>query len=116
MKYTCAIVEAEPLAEATLRRYIARTDFLDLIWTAVSAEEAEGKANVDLLVIALTTSSIEPDSALAALFAVHEQVIITSVYPQEKAIVSLNPVAFLTKPISFDAFAEALSAFLIRKS
>lgn len=116
MSYTCAIIEAEPLAEATLKRYIARTDFLDLVWTAASAEEAERKESVDLLWVAMTTASIEPDGALVRVLTNHEQVILVSIYPQGPDITLANLVDFLTKPISFDAFTEAMGKFLAWQS
>ena len=116
MNYTCAIIEEEPLAEATLKRYISRTDFLDLVWTASSAEEAKAKEVVDLLLVAMTTTSIEKDNTLRDLLDAHEHVIITSIYPQEVGRISPNLVAFLTKPVSFNAFIEALERFLERKA
>ena len=116
MNYTCAIIEEEPLAEATLRRYISRTDFLDLVWTASSAEEAKAKEVVDLLLVAMTTTSLKQDDALRDLITAHEHVIITSIYPQEAESILPNLVAFLTKPISFNAFIKALEIFLERKA
>ena len=115
MHYTCAIVEKEPLAEATLKKYISRTSFLDLVWTASSAEEALTKEVVDLLLVAATTASVMQDRSFKDLLAAHEQVIITSVYPRETKNKLPNLVAFLTKPISFDAFIEAIERFLERK-
>ena len=115
MNYTCAIIEKEPLAEATLKRYISRIGFLDLVWTASSAEEAKQEV-VDLLLVGMTTTSLKQDDALRDLITAHEHVIITSIYPQEAESILPNLVAFLTKPISFNAFIKALEIFLERKA
>ena len=116
MNYTCAIVEEEPTARATLEKYVDRTSFLELQWTAASAEEAEGLVTVDLLWVALRTVAIAPNSALMRLLAAHESVILTSVYPPEPEVAQLNPIAFLAKPVSFDAFAVALEKLLERST
>ena len=116
MNYTCAIVEKEPLAEATLRRYIARTGFLDLVWTASSVEEASTQEVVDLLLIATDTPSAAQDDDFMRLISSHKQVIVIFTYPQEAEDTLPNLVTFLTKPISFDAFAEAMAKFLEKKA
>ena len=116
MNYTCAIVEQEPLAETTLKRYIGRTGFLDLVWSVSSVEEASTQEVVDLLLIAMDMLSDASDRDFIHLVASHKHVIITSIYPpnSEDALSSL--VAYLTKPISFDAFTEAMEKFLEKKS
>lgn len=115
MDYTCAIVEAEPLAETILRKYIGRTGFLELRWVSSSAEEALQQETVDLLFTELFPSLIDTESVFLSLVEAHENIIVTSVYPEEAWGLSRDPVAFLAKPVSFTAFTEAVEAFLEKK-
>ena len=115
MDYRCAIVEEEPLAEAALKKYVSRATFLELRWTASSVEEALPQNAVELLFVAMTTVPSEPDSAFLRLIALHQNVVVTSVYPEDVWDLPSNVVAFLTKPVSFDAFTRAIEAFLQRE-
>lgn len=116
MDYTCAIVEEEPLAEAIVRKYIGRTSFLELRWVSSSPEDALKLEAADLLFTELFPSLMDTDSAFFRLVDSYENVIVTSVYPEETWDLSREPVAFLAKPVSFTAFTEALEAFLAKKA
>lgn len=116
MTYTCGIVEDEPLAERMLRRYIRRISFLEIAWQCAFAEQAVDLMHrhpVDLLFLNLQALPVRPDSAFMLLVnTCKNMVVVVSGYSAEMVNVSLNVIAFLSKPFTFEQLLDTLEAFL----
>lgn len=111
-KYSCIIVEDEPLAAEVLQDYIAQTPFLDCKTTcndALQALEYLQKEKIDIIFLDIHLPKLKGLDFLRTLKN-PPQIIITTAY-REYAIdgYELNVVDYLLKPISFNRFLMAVN-------
>lgn len=111
-KYSCIIVEDEPLAAEVLEDYIKQVPFLQLkgICTdAIYAMDMLQKEKIDLIFLDIHLPKLKGFDFIKALKN-PPQVIITSAY-QEYALqgYELNVVDYLLKPIEFSRFLMAVN-------
>ena len=113
-KYSCLIVDDEPLARRLLTNYVAKIDQLDLVGTLKSAleiSEVLKEQKVDLLFLDIRmpglsgVSFVEKSEELPA-------VIFTTAY-EEYAVKAfeLDIVDYLVKPFSLERFKKAVDRF-----
>ncbi|KAA2243087.1 response regulator transcription factor [Chitinophaga agrisoli] len=111
-KYSCIIVEDEPLAAEVLSDYIHQVPFLHLQGVcadAIYAMEMLQKEKIDLIFLDIHLPKLKGMDFVKALKE-PPQVIITSAY-QEYALqgYELNVVDYLLKPIEFSRFLMAVN-------
>ena len=112
MDYTCGIVEADPLAEAVLRRYITRISFLETQWIHSFPGDALKEDAVNLLFVELREVPVRSDSPFLRLVGNAQSVVVTSTYSEGVWLPPSNVIASLTKPFSFDTFVHSIELFL----
>src|ERR1044072_4824020 len=111
-KYSCIIVEDEPLAAEVLEDYIKQVPFLQLkgiCSDAIYAMDMLQKEKIDLIFVDIHLPKLKGFDFVKALKN-PPQVIITSAY-QEYALqgYELNVVDYLLKPIEFSRFLMAVN-------
>jgi len=111
-KYSCIIVEDEPLAAEVLEDYIKQVPFLQLkgiCSDAIYAMDMLQKEKIDLIFLDIHLPKLKGFDFVKALKS-PPQVIITSAY-QEYALqgYELNVVDYLLKPIEFSRFLMAVN-------
>lgn len=112
MKYTCIIVDDEPLAQDVLENYVSKFDNLTLAGKCNNAKEAEQKlkeAQVDIMFLDINMPGI---SGLEFIRALDEPpaVIFTTAHAEHAVEgFELNAMDYLLKPISFDRFSKAVN-------
>jgi DNA-binding LytR/AlgR family response regulator len=111
-KYSCIIVEDEPLAAEVLEDYIKQVPFLQLkgiCSDAIYAMDMLQKEKIDLIFLDIHLPKLKGFDFVKALKN-PPQVIITSAY-QEYALqgYELNVVDYLLKPIEFSRFLMAVN-------
>jgi len=111
-KYSCIIVEDEPLAAEVLQDYVHEIHFLELKATctnAIYAMEMLQKEQIDLIFLDIHLPKVKGLDFLRTLKD-SPQVIITSAY-QEYALqgYELNVIDYLLKPIEFNRFLMAVN-------
>jgi DNA-binding LytR/AlgR family response regulator len=111
-KYSCLIVEDEPLAAEVLQDYIRQIPFLELktiCSDAIYAMEMLQKENIDLIFLDIHLPKLKGLDFLKTLKNA-PQIIITSAY-QEYALqgYELNVLDYLLKPIEFSRFLMAVN-------
>jgi DNA-binding LytR/AlgR family response regulator len=111
-KYSCIIVEDEPLAAEVLEDYIRQVPFLELkgvCTDAIYAMDTLQKEKIDLIFLDIHLPKLKGFDFIKALKN-PPQVIITSAY-QEYALqgYELNVVDYLLKPIEFSRFLMAVN-------
>lgn len=111
-KYSCIIVEDEPLAAEVLEDYIKQVPFLQLrgiCSDAIYAMEMLQKEKIDLIFLDIHLPKLKGFDFIKALKN-PPQVIITSAY-QDYALqgYELNVVDYLLKPIEFSRFLMAVN-------
>lgn len=115
MKYTCVVVDDEPLAAELIETYVSKIPQLELIGTcanAIEAYEILKTKTVDLLFLDIQMPNITGVDFLRSISA-PPKVILTTAY-REYAIESyeLYVVDYLLKPIPFNRFLKATDKFL----
>src|SRR5437762_1456684 len=121
-KYSCVIIEDEPLAQNILKKYIDDHPALDLSGVFPDALEAQSlltQKNIQLLFLDINLPKLSGINFLKTLTN-PPQVILTTAYP-EFAVqgFELEVVDYLLKPFSFERFLKAVnrvSEKLSRKS
>jgi two-component system, LytTR family, response regulator len=113
MKYTCSIVENEPLARRLLETYISKTDNLELTWRCQhysQVPELISSLPTDIVFMDLQDADIGPDTELHLILVKYaKKIIITTAYP--KAILNSIPDnigGYLNKPITYEKFMNAV--------
>jgi len=111
-KYSCIIVEDEPLAADVLADYINKVSFLELKGTctdAIFAMEKLQSEKIDLMFLDIHLPKLKGLEFLEALKS-PPGVIITSAY-KEYALqgFELNVIDYLLKPIRFNRFLKAVN-------
>lgn len=111
-RYTCIVVDDEPLAREGLEDYISRVDFLELkgmYKNAVEASAALHNEKVDLMFLDIHMPLLSGIAFLRDL-ANPPKVIFTTAY-REYALdgFELQAVDYLLKPISFARFLKAVN-------
>jgi DNA-binding LytR/AlgR family response regulator len=111
-KYSCIIVEDEPLAADVLTDYINKVSFLELKGTctdAIFAMEKLQSEKIDLMFLDIHLPKLKGLEFLEALKS-PPGVIITSAY-KEYALqgFELNVIDYLLKPIRFNRFLKAVN-------
>jgi DNA-binding LytR/AlgR family response regulator len=111
-KYSCIIVEDEPLAAEVLQDYIAQTPFLQLkavCHDAIYAMELLQKEKIEVVFLDIHLPKLKGYDFIKALKQ-PPQIIITSAH-QEYALkgYELNIVDYLLKPIEFSRFLMAVN-------
>jgi DNA-binding LytR/AlgR family response regulator len=110
-KYSCIIIEDEPLALERTKSFVSKVPFLNLCGTFENALDglAYLKSNkVDLLFLDINMDELSGIELLENS-KIESQVIITTAY-QEYAIkgYELNVTDYLLKPFTFDRFLKAV--------
>lgn len=111
-KYSCIIVEDEPLAAEVLQDYISQTPFLELktiCSDALYAIEILQKEKIDLVFLDIHLPKLKGLDFIKTLKS-PPQIIITTAY-QEYALqgYELNVTDYLLKPIEFSRFLTAVN-------
>lgn len=111
-KYSCLIVEDEPLAAEVLQDYISQVPFLDLIRVcndAIYAMEVLQKQRIDLVFLDIHLPKLKGIDFIKVLKN-PPQIIITSAY-QEYALqgYEYNVIDYLLKPVEFSRFLMAVN-------
>ncbi len=111
-KYTCIIIEDEPLALQRTKGFVDKITFLQLIGTfedSLSGLTFLKTNKVDLLFLDINMDELSGIELLESS-RIESQVIITTAY-QEFALrgYELNVTDYLLKPFSFDRFLKAVS-------
>ncbi|MCF1716810.1 LytTR family DNA-binding domain-containing protein [Flavihumibacter sp. RY-1] len=111
-KYSCIIVEDEPLAAEVLTDYIRQTPFLELkgiCSDAIYALELLQRQPIDLIFLDIHLPKLRGYDFIRTLKN-QPQIIITTAY-REYALegYELNVVDYLLKPISFNRFLSAIN-------
>jgi DNA-binding LytR/AlgR family response regulator len=111
-KYSCIIVEDEPLAAEVLTDYIRQTPFLELkgiCSDAIYALELLQRQPIDLIFLDIHLPKLRGYDFIRTLKN-QPQIIITTAY-REYALegYELNVVDYLLKPISFNRFLAAIN-------
>jgi DNA-binding LytR/AlgR family response regulator len=112
LKYTCIIVEDEPLAVEILTDYISQIPFLELKYVcgdAIHAMEVLQQNKIDLIFLDIHLPKLKGIDFLESL-KYPPRVIITSAY-QEYALQAFdgNVTDYLLKPIRFTRFLKAVN-------
>lgn len=111
-KYTCIIIEDEPLALQRTKGFVDKIPFLQLIGTfedSLSGLSFLRTNKVDLLFLDINMDELSGIELLESS-RIESQVIITTAY-QEYALkgYELNVTDYLLKPFSFDRFLKAVN-------
>ncbi len=119
IKYSCIIIEDEPLALEKTKGFVEKTPFLNLLATFDDALEGLAflKSNkVDLLFLDINLDELSGIELLENS-KLNCQVIITTAYP-EYALkgYELNVTDYLLKPFSFERFLQAVDKIQENKS
>ena len=119
MKYSCIIVEDEPLAAKLIARHLEKIESLEVIAICKNAMEAFEIVNtkkIDLMLLDIQMPKLSGVDFLKSL-SNPPAVIFTTAY-KDYAIegYDLNIVDYLLKPISFERFLKAIDKFLRLKS
>lgn len=114
-KYTCLIVEDEPLSQEILESYLKDCPQLELKAICNDALDANAvllTEKIDLLFLDINMPKLNGVEWMKSLDTVPE-VIFTTAYP-EYAVdgFELNAMDYLLKPFSFDRFLKAVNKFL----
>lgn len=112
MKYTCIIVDDEPLAQDVLENYVAKFENLTLAAKCNNAKEAEqhlSSAKVDIMFLDINMPGISGLEFIRTL--TEPPAIIFTTAHAEHAVegFELNAMDYLLKPISFDRFSKAVN-------
>jgi two-component system LytT family response regulator len=111
-KYTCIIIEDEPLALGKTKSFIAKVPFLELSATfdnALSGLAYLKNNNVDILLLDINMDELSAIELLEST-KITSQVIITTAY-QEYALkgYELHITDYLLKPFTFNRFLQAVN-------
>src|SRR6187200_2098910 len=118
-RYTCIIIEDEPLAQNILKKYIADHPSLELVAICADALEAQSiltQQNIQILFLDINLPKLSGINFIKTL--IHPPLIIfTTAYP-EFAVegFELNAVDYLLKPFSFERFLKAVNKALEKLS
>lgn len=111
-RYTCIVIEDEPLAQNVLKKYIGEHPSLELVSVCSDAMEAQAiltQQNIHLLFLDINLPKLSGINFIKTL--VHPPLVIfTTAYP-EFAVegFELNAVDYLLKPFSFERFLKAVN-------
>jgi len=111
-RYTCIIIEDEPLAQNVLKKYIADHPSLDLDAVCNDALEAQAiltKQDIHLIFLDINLPKLSGINFIKTLLR-PPLIIFTTAYP-EFAVegFELNAVDYLLKPFSFERFLKAVN-------
>ena len=112
LKYSCIIVEDEPLAAEVLADYVRQVPFLELkkiCSDAIYAMEALQIEKIDLIFLDIHLPKLKGFEFIESLKS-HPHIIITSAY-KDYAIQAFdaNVIDYLLKPIRFQRFLKAVN-------
>lgn len=111
-RYTCIVIEDEPLAQNVLKKYIGEHPSLELVSVCADAIEAQAiltQQNIHLFFLDINLPKLSGVNFIKTL--IHPPLIIfTTAYP-EFAVegFELNAVDYLLKPFSFERFLKAVN-------
>lgn len=114
-RYTCIIIEDEPLAQNVLKKYVADHPSLDLVAVCNDALEAQpilSQQKIPLIFLDINLPKLSGINFIKTLSR-PPLVIFTTAYP-EYAVegFELNAVDYLLKPFSFERFLKAVNRAL----
>ena len=118
-RYTCIVIEDEPLAQNVLKKYIEEHPSLELVSVCSDAMEAQAiltQQNIHLLFLDINLPKLSGVNFIKTL--IHPPLIIfTTAYP-EFAVegFELNAVDYLLKPFSFERFLKAVNKVIEKLS
>ncbi|SFB81694.1 DNA-binding response regulator, LytR/AlgR family [Flexibacter flexilis DSM 6793] len=118
IKYTCIIIEDEPLAMERTKMFVEKTPFLQLLACFENALEGVAflKANkVEVLFLDINMDEISGIELLET-FRIEAQVIITTAYPNYALKgYELNVTDYLLKPFTFERFLQSVNKIQDKK-
>lgn len=112
MKYTCIIVDDEPLAQDVLENYVSKFDNLTLAGKCNNAKEAEQKlkeAQIDIMLLDINMPGISGLEFIRTLSDPPAVIFTTAHAEHALEGFELNAMDYLLKPISFDRFTKAIN-------
>ena len=111
-KYTCIIVEDEPLAAEVLQRHIGEVPFLELVQTCASAMDTMdllNKKQVDLIFLDIHLPKMKGLDFIRTLKNPPKVIVTTAYRDYAVQAFELNAIDYLVKPIEFSRFLSAVS-------
>ena len=112
MKYSCLIVEDEPLSAEILTDYIRQVPFLELrsvCADAIYAMELLQKEKIDLLFLDIHLPKLKGMEFLESLHNPPHVIIVSAYKDYALTAFELNVVDYLLKPIRFSRFLKAVN-------
>ncbi len=117
-KYTCIIVDDEPLARRLVEKHVSLVPQLECVGIFSSAVESIkllGERKVDLIFLDIEMPQLDGLSFANAILG-NPSVIFTTAYREYAAdSYELDAIDYLVKPITFPRFLKAVNKFLNRK-
>jgi len=115
MKYSCVIVDDEPLARGLIEKHLSQLDNFELVASCASAIEASKvlqEKPVDLLFLDIEIPVLKGTDFFKNL--IHRPNVIFTTAHRDFALdgFELNAVDYLLKPISFARFFKAIEKFV----
>lgn len=112
----CIIVDDEPSAQAVIRHFISKIDFIEIKSLCFNTEEAEKALHQDqdinLIFLDINMPKVSGLSFYKSLKNPPE-VILTTAYPQYALeAFDINAIDYLLKPIAFERFTAAVNKVL----
>jgi DNA-binding LytR/AlgR family response regulator len=112
LKYSCLIVEDEPLSAEILTDYVRQVPFLELrsvCTDAIYAMELLQKENIDLLFLDIHLPKLKGMEFLESLHNPPHVIIVSAYKDYALTAFELNVVDYLLKPIRFSRFLKAVN-------
>ena len=112
LKYSCLIVEDEPLSAAILTDYVRQVPFLELrsvCTDAIYAMELLQKEKIDLLFLDIHLPKLKGMEFLESLHNPPHVIIVSAYKDYALTAFELNVVDYLLKPIRFSRFLKAVN-------
>lgn len=114
--YRCILIHRQWSPDSLLERYIRHTDCLDLEWSGSYSDEAFQKLQSEpyhLIFASLPSPGYPGYEEILSEFRSKNGVILTSPYPKHLFVeYELNPLVYLTEPISINQFQSAIEKFM----
>lgn len=117
-KYTCLIVEDEPLSQEITVDYVSNCPELDLVAVCSNAMEANSvlhEKEIALLFLDIHMPQINGIDWWKSLHHPPEVIFITAYSEYAVEGFTLNAIDYLLKPFSFDRFLQAVNKFIVSK-
>ena len=111
-KYSCIIVEDEPLAAEVLQRYISEVPFLELeqqCGSAMDTMDILNRKQIDLIFLDIHLPKLKGLDFIRTLKHPPKVIVTTAYRDYAVQAFELNAIDYLVKPIEFSRFLAAVS-------